>query len=300
MEQIKLLLNKYWYPQDTKTKIAIGTGIFITFSYATFKYLTNKPKIYKKLLEIESFIDDQIWTRDYPFHLIGHIAYARCTVIRLSNGKYLVHSPSPMDDKWITFFQDKEIEYIVAPGNFHWLYVAEWNNKYPKAKVLITPGVEFKAYNLKSEAIYGILHDNYVDMDEQSVLNKDFEFVLVRGFSVMNETAMFHKVTKTLILLDSMEYKTPKHYDYMNRMDHLTWFILGMHNKPLPSPSYQMSLKYGNLAKESFENILKWNFNKIIINHGENVDPQQQNRMNEKEAIAECKRVCRECWKLYL
>ncbi len=300
MEQLKHLWNKYWYSQDTKTKIGIGIGIFVTFSYCSYKYLVNKPKIYSQMLPIQSFIDNEIWTRDYVVEYFGTVFYARCTVIRLSNNKYLIHSSSPIDDTFIEFLKNKEIEYIVAPGNYHYFNIAKWNEKYPKAKVLITPGVEYKAYNLKSDAIYGILHNNYIDPDIESVLNKDFELVLIRGFSEINEIVMFHKKTKTLIILDVMEYVTTKYYDYMNRMGHLFWIILGMHNKPLPAPEYQYTLKHKNLANDSFEAILKWDFNKIIISHGQNIYPEQQDGMNAEEAAAECKRLCKQCWKLYL
>ena len=241
-----------------------------------------------------------MWTRDYVIEYFGTVFYARCTIIRLSNDKYLVHSPSPIDDAFTEFFKDKEIECLVAPGNYHYFNIAKWNETYPKAKVLIAPGVEYKAYNLKSDTIYGILHDNYIDVDGRSVLNKDFEFVLIRGFSEINEIVMLHKKTKTLLLVDVMEYVTTKYYDYMNRLGHLFWVIFRMHNKPLPAPEYQYSLKHKNLAKDAFEKILKWDYNKIIISHGQNVHPQKQDGMNAEQAIVECKRLCKQCWKLYL
>ena len=293
-------MKKYWYPQDRKTKIAIGIGAFVTFSYGTLKYLTNKPKVYAPMLPIETFIDNEIWTRDYIIEYFGTVFYARCTIIRLSNDKYLIHSPSPIDDIFTQFLKDKEIEYLIAPGSYHYFNIAKWNEIYQKAKVLITPGVEFKAYNLKSDAIYGILHNNYIDIDKESVLNKDFEFVLIRGFSEMNEIVMLHKKTKTLIIVDVMEYVTTKYYDYMNRMGHLFWILFRMHNKPLPAPEYQFTLKHKNLAKESFQSILKWEFNKIIISHGQNVYPEKEMKMNAEQAVIECKRLCKECWKLYL
>eukprot|EP01083_Nonionella_stella_P097077 272903_1 len=289
-----------WSQQSIKTKIGVGIGACIAFSYFTFKFLTAKPPIHSEMLEIKEFVKDQIWIRQYLINYMGCIFYARCSVIRLSNGKYLVHSPSPMDDAFERFLHDKSIEYIVAPGNYHYFNVALWSQKYPKAKVLIAPGVEYKAHNLKSSAIYGMLHDNYVDQDVNSVFNNDFELSLIRGFSEINEVAMLHKETSTLILLDVMEYVTTEYYDYFNRLGHLCWFLFGMHNKALPAPEYQFSLKHKLLAKDAFDKIMSWEFNKIIINHGQNIYPQRSNhQLNNKQASVICKNVCKHCWAKY-
>eukprot|EP01084_Bolivina_argentea_P045158 83122_1 len=282
------------------TKVGIGMGMGVIISYCSYKYLVNKPKVHSKMLPIKTFVENTIWTRDYIVEYMGTVFYARCTVIRLSNNKYLIHSPSPMDDTFSKFLQNKEIEYIVAPGNYHYFNVALWNKIYPKAKILIAPGVEYKAHNLKSSSIYGILHDNYIDYDKHSVLNKDFALTLIRGFSEMNEIVLLHKTTSTLIILDAIEYVTPQYYDYANRMFHLCWILFRMHNKALPAPEYQYSLKYKNLAKQSFEKILSWNFNQIIISHGQNIQPQKESNMDNQQAVTHCKNLCRKCWSLYL
>ena len=96
-------MKKYWYPQDRNTKIGISVGIFVTFTYCGYKYLVNKPKIYSKMLPIQTFVENEIWTRDYVIEYFGTVFYARCTVIRLSNNKYVIHSPSPHDDIFAEF-----------------------------------------------------------------------------------------------------------------------------------------------------------------------------------------------------
>ena len=100
MEQLKQVFKTCWSDQDSKTKIAIACGSFITFSYIGIKYLQNKPKIYRQNLDIIEFIKNEIWTRQYSVEIIGTIYYAKCSVIRLSNGKFLIHSPGPLDDEW--------------------------------------------------------------------------------------------------------------------------------------------------------------------------------------------------------
>lgn len=60
--------------------------------------------------------------------------------------------------------------------------------------------------------------------------------------------------------------------------------VFHMWNKPKPAPEYQMAWKDRKAAKASLERILQWDFEHIIIAHGENID---------HDAVA----VAREAWK---
>ena len=42
-----------------------------------------------------------------------------------------------------------------------------------------------------------------------------------------------------------------------------------MWNNPKPAPEYPFGWKDEEAARESFQRILEWNFNKIIIAHGD-------------------------------
>ena len=41
-------------------------------------------------------------------------------------------------------------------------------------------------------------------------------------------------------------------------------------------------------------------FNKILVNHGVDIDPQKQNQMKEEQAAEKCKNMCKECWKAFI
>ena len=45
---------------------------------------------------LTSFIADQIWLHPYPVRLAGTRFEARMTVIRLTSGQIMLHSPSPI------------------------------------------------------------------------------------------------------------------------------------------------------------------------------------------------------------
>ena len=87
---------------------------------------------------------------------------------------------------------------------------------------------------------------------------------------MINEVAFLHKPTKTLILVDSIELigdETPG----TNWVLCFWWkYLVRMWNVPKPAPEYQMGWKDKLQAKQCMERILQWDFESVIISHGDN------------------------------
>jgi hypothetical protein len=83
---------------------------------------------------VAEYVKDSIWLKRYPVRFAGMNFSARSTLIRLLNGDLLVHSPSPIDDELIQQIAAiGRVEHIVAPGNYHYFYVSDWQRSYPDA-----------------------------------------------------------------------------------------------------------------------------------------------------------------------
>ena len=76
-------------------------------------------------MQLSPYVPGQIWLCAYPVRLAGTRFDARMSVIRLSSGGLILHSPCE-----ITAPLAREIAalgnvaHIVAPGNFHHMFVA--------------------------------------------------------------------------------------------------------------------------------------------------------------------------------
>jgi hypothetical protein len=59
------------------------------------------------------------------------------------------------------------------------------------------------------------------------------------------------------------------------------WWKAVMHmlNRPRPAPEYQMGWKDKAAAKRSLERILAWDFERVIIAHGENLESDAKQAM---------------------
>ena len=70
------------------------------------------------------YVPGRIWLKDYPIRFAGCRFNARMTVIRLSDGRLLIHSPSPIDAVTKTEIEGLGlVAFIIAPGNYHYLHV---------------------------------------------------------------------------------------------------------------------------------------------------------------------------------
>lgn len=216
-------------------------------------------------MPLTPYVADQIWLCAYPIRMAGTRFDARMTVIRLSSGELMLHSPcditAAMAEKISAL---GPVAHIVAPGNYHTLYAATAQAAFPRAKTWICPGIERRRPGLKYD---GVLSDaapaDWIGEIDQ---------VLVQGTRYMREVAMFHRAGRTLILVDLIE-------NFTDATPHMGWvlkflfkYVLRMWNKPRPAPEYRMGWSNRRKAAKSLRRILAWDFQRIVLAHGDLID----------------------------
>lgn len=211
------------------------------------------------------YIAGQIWLCPYPVRLAGTRFEARMTVIRLASGELLLHSPCQ-----ITAAIAREISalgpvaHIVAPGNFHHLFVATAQAAFPGATTWICPGVERRAPGLNYDGVLG-------DRAPDAWLGQ-IDQVLVQGTRIMREVAMFHRASRTLILVDLIENFTDATPDTSGALKFWFKYVLRMWNDPRPAPEYRLGWSDRTAAADSLRRILAWDFQQIVLSHGDIID----------------------------
>jgi len=152
----------------------------------------------------------------------------------------------------------------VAPGSYHHLHVSSAQQAFPDAETFICPGIERKNPDIKFDLLLGDRPDER--------WHDDFDQVLVRGNKYICEVAFYHKTTKTLLLVDLIENFTDETEDVNWTLE--LWFktVFRMWDDPKPAPEYQLGWKDKNAASKSLKTILGWNFERIIISHGDLIE----------------------------
>lgn len=215
---------------------------------------------------LKEYVKDQIWILEYPVRFGGIDLYARTTIIKLPDGDLIVHDPCNIDDAVKSEIDSLGVvKYIIAPGNFHHLFVTDFQQKYPDAETYLCPGLERKRPDIQFDWILG----NKPDPRWEQVL----EQVLVQGTRYIWEVAFFHKPSKTLILIDLLE-NIGDDYQHKAGLYLQFWWklVFRMWNNPKAAPEYQMGWGNKSIVKIALEKILAWNAERVILAHGENID----------------------------
>jgi hypothetical protein len=217
------------------------------------------------MVELTEYVPGQIWLKNYPIHYAGCDFNARMTVVRLPGSRLILHSPCEISDptkKAISALG--EVAYIVAPGSYHYFHIPSAQAAFPDADTYICPGIERKRPELNFDWFLG---DRPPDAWE-GVLDQ----VLVRGNKYIWEVALFHTPSRTLLLVDLIENITDATPN-VNWQLKLWWkAVFHMWNQPKPAPEYQLGWKDKTAARKSLERILQWDFERIVIAHGELIE----------------------------
>lgn len=215
---------------------------------------------------LTEYVTEKIYIVEYPIRYGGMDLYSRMTLVRLNDGKLWIHSPCKIDsDLKAAINKLGEVAYILAPGNFHHLHIPDFQQEYPNAETFLCPGLEKKRADIKFDWILG----NQPDHRWQG----EFEQVLIQGTRIITEVAFLHKSSKTLILVDLLENIGD---DYSHEADAILKFwwkaVFHMWNNPKAAPEYQMAWGNKNLVKQGLEKILSWDFERIILAHGNTIE----------------------------
>ena len=222
-------------------------------------------------MSLVEYLPNQMWLQEYPIHFAGCDFNARMTVIRLSDNALMIHSPCEIDDSTReAILALGNVSFIVAPGTYHHLYVSSAQEAFPDAETYICPGIERKRPDLD--------FDWFLADRPPEDWASDFDQVLVRGNKLIWEVAFYHKASKTLLLTDLIENFTDQTPN-VNWVLKLWWkVVFHMWDNPKPAPEYQMGWKDKQAARKSLQRILDWDFDRIIIAHGDLIETDAKKR----------------------
>lgn len=214
---------------------------------------------------LKEYLPGRIWLKDYPIRFAGCRFNARMSVLRLSDGRLLIHSPCPIDKKTRAQIETLgSVAVIIAPGNYHWFNIKSAQEAFANAEIHICPGVDKKDPTIPYSKI---LSD-----EPDPIWAADLDQVLIRGSRFICEVAFFHRETKTLILTDLIENYGDNTVKVGGLLKFWWKIVFQMWNRPKPAPEYQLGWKDKAAAKECLEQILSWDFERIVIAHGDLIE----------------------------
>ena len=204
---------------------------------------------------------DGFWTLDSPLRVGGLPMGTRTSVVRLASGGLFLHSPSSLaGDAKQAIEALGEVAVIAAPNCFHHFFVQENAEAWPKASLFLAPGLRERQPKLPSGEVLG---------DEPpSALAQDFEQHAVAGAPRMGEVVFFHPGSRTLLLTD-LAFN-------MRQVDgsiaRFALKLMGGYGRFGPSRLARSFFKDRPALRVSLDRILAWDFDRIVVAHGEVVE----------------------------
>ena len=201
-----------------------------------------------------------VWVADRPFKLplrLGDIG-CRMTIIRLANGGLFLHSPVPLDGPLrAALGQLGTVRAIVAPSRAHHLFVGDYLDVYRGAKLHGAPGLSEKRKDLTFDSI---LRED-ADTEWQGQIDQH----LFGGAPFLNEVVFLHRATGTVIFTDlvfniaAADGSRARVFNWMSS-------AAGHFG---PHRLVRLMISDRKAARESVRKILEWNFDRVIVTHGD-------------------------------
>jgi hypothetical protein len=206
-------------------------------------------------------IDDDLWVARRPLKLIVGDVGARMTVIRLPDGALLVHSPVALDPATRTALDALgPVRWVLGPCKVHHFYLGEFAAAYPDAALLAAPGLPDKRRDLK---FAHVLSD-----DVELPFGGAIAHHVFAGAPMMNEVVLLHRPSRTLVLTD-LAFNLPAGARNEARLFHR---LVGATGRFGPHRVVRLGIRDRAAAARSLEHVLRWDFDRVIVSHGEILD----------------------------
>ena len=201
---------------------------------------------------------EDLWVVDRAQTFYGLPVGTRMTVIRLADARLLLHSPVALGPELRRELDAiGRVSFAVAPNRVHHLYAGEVARAYPGTRLWVAPGLDRKRPDLVFEAVLG---DDAPD-EWRGVVDQTF----FRGRPYENEVAFFHRPSRTLMLCDlafNFGPSTPAPTRFLMK-------LMRSYGRLAPSTLDPWLIRDRRAARQSLERILAWDFDRIIVAHGD-------------------------------
>jgi hypothetical protein len=215
-----------------------------------------------------------LWVATRPLPLIVGDIGTRMTVVRLPDGGLFLHSPVRLDAETQEALDAiGSVRCVVAPSRVHHFFAGDYAAAYPAARVFAAPGLAEKRTDLSIHAV--------LDDEPPPAWHGAIEQHLFGGAPLLNEVVFFHPASRTLMLTDlafNMVHPRPGRARVFCR-------LIGATGRFGPHRMVRLMIRDRAAARASVRQILAWDFDRVIVTHGEVLETGGKVRVAEAFAF---------------
>ncbi|NJL48031.1 MAG: DUF4336 domain-containing protein [Leptolyngbyaceae cyanobacterium SM2_5_2] len=213
-------------------------------------------------------VDRNLWVAEQPLRYFGLGIGTRMTVIQLASNELVVISPIQVSEVLVSELNGLGIvSHIIAPNLYHHLYAAEFKAAYPAATFWAPARLRVKRPELNIDQL--IVADAGSPWPGLEYLFFDgFKTLGPSGPAALDEWVFFHTDSRTLILTDTA-FCFDENFPWLTQ---LLTKLGGGYKSLSPSLLERVATTQKDLVKASVEQVLRWNFDRVIVAHGSVVE----------------------------
>jgi hypothetical protein len=181
-------------------------------------------------------------------------------VVRLGDGGLWIWTPIALDEALSEAVDALgPVRHLVAPNKLHHLFLGEWVERYPDARLYAAPGLAGKRRDLAFHAELGDAPDpSYAE---------DIDQVIFHGSFFLDEVVFFHRASRTALVTDLVQRFAPDQLargfrGWVMRV----WGLVG--ERGSTPREWRMSFWNRRAARAALDEALAWNPEKLVIAHG--------------------------------
>jgi hypothetical protein len=211
---------------------------------------------------------EEIWLSDGPATAVAGFRYpTRMAIVRLSGGALFLWSPTAISDELRKAVDALgEVRYIIAPNSLHHLFLGEWRDAYPAARLYAAPGLRQRRKDLEFD---GDLEDA-----PPGEWSREIDQVVMRGNLITTEVVFFHRQSRTAIFTDLIQHFSP------------TWFsgwravVARLDLMTAAEPEVPRKFRTGffdrRIARAALGRIRAWPAERVLMAHAAPIESEGQ------------------------
>lgn len=215
-----------------------------------------------------------LWECNQPMAVLGMHLGHRMTVVRLPDGSLWVHSPVRFSESLARELAGiGPIGHVVAPNYMHDTYLDGWLRRYPDVRFHAPRSFHKVLPHFPLTDVLGATaHSAWADVLEQHV---------VQGVPRLHEVVFFHRASRTLIVAD-LAFNLGAEMPLLSRT---LLRLNGCYCRFTPSRMFKAVIRDRAALGGSIDRILEWEFDRIIVSHGDNIERDGRTALREAFAF---------------
>ena len=216
-------------------------------------------------------IAENIWALRYSLPVLGNNFGRAVTIVRLNSGKLVIHSTAPFSAQDIQAIRQLgEPGWLLDATLFHDSFAKEGCRAFERVPYLAPAGFREIA-EVQTRALLPLPEE----------WKGELEVVALAGMPRVQEHVFFHRSSRTMIVCDMF-------FNFGQEMRGWMAFfvrnVMGLKNGVGMSAFFRFMIKDRAAFIESMRPILSWDFERIIVGHGEIIAADAKRMFREELA----------------